>query len=259
MKINNLNVNKEFLKKMSKRTISLALAATTLLGLTSCNNKGKEEKEIGYNVSSSLVGTKDGLYTYVVDRSNFYSENYDFNNTIRTLNFAKVESSEQYGTNFLNDKTSAFYRENIKIVLPDSYSMYNTNEWLNSDNFDYTLKYQKISELAGVTYDVISSSMSAKRDLDTKVVLPEGKKEFKEGDTISSKAIYYDGQLISYYQDGVGSECENVKNAIIGDANSAICSITNYYNLNDTIDISYEELYNYQDDLNNKKVNKKTL
>ena len=168
----------------------------------------------------------------------------------------KRKESEVYGTTFFNDKTSAFYRENVKIVLPDSYSMYNTNEWLSKDNFDYTLKYEKVRELAGESYDVITSSMEAKRDLETKVALPEGQKEFMEGDTINSKAIYHDGQLIAYYQDGVGSECENVKNALIGDANNAIGSITSYYNLSDNIDITFQELYHYQDDMNKNYKNK---
>ena len=253
MKISNLSVNKQFLDKLKTRAISITLITSAILGLASCS-KNQDKEEIGYKVSGSLGA--DGLYTKIVDRSKFYSDNYDFSNTIRTMNFATVSESKVYGTTFFNDKTSAFYRENVKIVLPDSYSMYNTNEWLSIDNFDYTLKYEKVRELAEESYDVITSSMEAKRDLETKVALPEGQKEFMEGDTINSKAIYHDGQLIAYYQDGVGSECENVKNALIGDANNAIGSITSYYNLSDNIDITFQELYHYQDDMNKNYKNK---
>ena len=263
MLIKNFNVNKQFFNDLAKRTTACALITTMLLCTTACGKKEKDNSnEIGFNVTSSTWSNDIGLYNYVINSKGLHSEKYDFEDTIRHINFAKVSELEEYNSkNIIKRKTDGFYRAAVKMIWPDCYSkLYTSPAWLASHNFHYEIKYEKLDELSGNSYVVVYSSMTARRDLDTGLyMISDGQKEIKKGDNMSSIAIYYEGELVAYKQTGVGSECNNVLEGTIGDVDLALKKVSQFENLTESKEMTDKELYDYQDQINGKQIEKKLI
>ena len=74
-----------------------------------------------------------------------------------------------------------------------------------------------------------------------------------EGDTLSSRAIYYEGELVAYKQTGAGSESQNVIDGTIGDVDLALSTVEDYGLLDETEVVNEEEINDIEDSLNEKE------
>ena len=137
------------------------------------------------------------------------------------------------------------------MIKPDCYSLYGDVSWIHG--FNMSIDRKEIST-EWSTYVVIDYSMTAKRDLDLNIdLLPAEYKEFNEGDTLSSRAIYYEGELVAYKQTGAGSESQNVIDGTIGDVDLALSTVEDYGLLDETEVVNEEEINDIEDSLNEKE------
>ena len=229
------------------------LGVATSLAVSSSACSKNEEEKIGFQIENEINNLdNNGLYEYLVDYSGLESQNYDFSDNFNSKSFAKVDSEEIHGTSFWNEKSSAYYRQNLVLIWPDCYSLYDITPWLRESNFDLDLKYEQLKLLNGPKFLVIYSSITAKRKLNLigKDILNSDKLEFLSGDNISSTAIYYEGELVAFKQTGVGSDCENVQKAIVGDVDIALNKISQLGLLKKSEKISLDDLLVYQEELN---------
>ena len=221
----------EKLRKIKKGALALSLAVSMTAGMTGCGQKSDDATPLTELASNDDA---DDLEYYNIDITKLESEKHDFKSNFYPVRMAQVVEKEEYGTNFFNDRMAGFYNKNLKYVWPEAYATYST-AWLNSGNFDFTLVVEKLDELdSSNEYIIYRSSMTAKRDLHSVSVntpLLPGQRYIEEGDTISSVAIFLDDELIGYTQTGIGSDCENVQNAIKGDVDGAL---TRVYNIDKT-------------------------
>ena len=232
-----------------------------MVSFAGCSKNNNKSDEIGYIVETT---TDSDLYTHVINTRGFYSDKYNFGESINCVEFAKVIETEEYDSRkIINDKTDAFYRENLKLVWPDCYNTFDSTYWTKQNSFDMSIKSEKIKTTGDSEYIVINSSMTAKRNLDNGINLyRDGQKQIKKGDNFSSTAIYYNNELVAYKQTGAGSECANVKQATIGDVDKALSTIKEAGILSETKEISAQDLYNKEDELSNAEINtdsKKTI
>lgn len=251
-------MKKEEFKKLRTKLIALALAAGVGCSMNGCGKNSEEKvEEIGYLVECTDLPWQEGLYTYVINLEGLESENYDFDDAVHGIRFAKVNEKEEHGTTLSNDMTTAYYRDSLKMVWPSCFEQYGMN-WFNDSNFACTYIVENVSEYEGSSYTIARSSMTVKRDL-----IPIGKKSaeaktLKEGDNMSSVAIYYGDELVAYKQTGVGSDCENVIESTVGDVDLALSKVSDLGLLVETKLVDSKELYDLQEELNdNKKI--KTL
>ena len=247
-------MKKENLKALKVRLLALAMAATVTATMSGCS-KSKETKNefVGFSVQSSSFDTENGLYSHVINVKGLESEKYDYSSSLRTIRLAKIDEEIVYGTNIFNEQTTAFYRDKMILKWPECYSVYGI-AWFNRSNFDCEIKIQKLKECAGSEYIVQYSSITAKRDFDLNVsMLGNGQNFIYKGDNMSSIAIFHNDELVAYKQTGVGSECENVMNATIGDVDIALNTIEDLDLLEETVELSYMDLYEYQEKLNESK------
>lgn len=232
------------MKERTKRIVALGALLTTLLTVNGCsNNKDTSDSEIGYIVEATTDDQEREVYSYIIDNDKLVSTK---NNLPKGKMIVKVVEREEYGTTFFNKMTAEFYAQNLRIVLPDSYRSYDKIDWYNSSNFDIQLICEKLqTRNSSKPYVVISSFMTAKKYLyDGEFIQPNEKKYFQEGDNMSSIAIYYDDELVGFKQMGVGSECENVTSAMIGDVDLALSLIE------ESKVVSSSELLEIEDGLN---------
>ncbi len=214
------------MKERTKRIVALGTLLTTLLTVSGCSNSHKKasDSSTGYIVETIEENQENEVYSYVIDNDGLVSSK---NNLPEGIYAVKVVEKEEYGTNFLNEMTAAFYSENLRIVLPDIYSSYDSIGWYSSSNFDIQIICEKLeTRNSSKPYVIVSSSMTAKRYLFAgSLMLTNGQKYFHKGDNMSSIAIYYDDELVAFKQMGVGSECKNVASATIGDVDLALSPI----------------------------------
>lgn len=234
------------MKEKTKRIVAWGALLTILLTVNGCSDKkDKSDDNIGYIVEATTDEQDDEIYSYIIDNDKLVSTE---NRLPEGKQLAKVVEREEYGTNFFNKMTAAFYSQNLRIVLPDSYSSYDSIGWYSSSNFDIQIICEKLETSNSESYVVVSSFMTAKRYLfDGEYILINGKEYFQEGDNIASIAIYYNDELVGFKQMGVGSDCENVKQAIIGDADMALIPVE------DLKTVTVDELQEIEDTLNQKE------
>lgn len=241
----NLKINKEKFKGLKKGIAMLSLATSLAMVSTGCSKEVKEE-EVGYEVMTNDSETPE-LYSYVIDERGFESEKYDFDD-FDPLYLAKVQNEEIYD---FSNKALGFFRKNMVMIKPDCYSLYDNVSWIHG--FNMSIDRKEIST-EWATYVVIDYSMTAKRDLDLNIdLLPAEYKEFNEGDTLSSRAIYYEGELVAYKQTGAGSESQNVIDGTIGDVDLALSTVEDYGLLDETEVIDEGKLHDIEDSLNEKE------
>jgi len=245
------------MNNITKKITSLGVLMTMLVTASGCSNsKDTKTNIIGYNVESSTDKRQDGLYSHIINTNGLVSSKYNFS-SLNNINFVKVTEVEEYGTNIKNEKTTAFFRENIHLVLPDCFGSYTSPAWFNNtSNFDMQIRCEKLEDGGfGNPYIVVYSSITAKRDLYTgQTIFKDGQDIIHKGDNLSSVAIYYDGELVAFKQTGVGSECENVKQATIGNVDLALTTVK----LDETKTVTYNELNKMENSLNEEE-NIKTL
>ena len=242
----NLKINKEKFKGLKKGIAMLSLATSLAIVSTGCSKETKEE-EIGYEVMTNDSETPE-LYSYVIDERGFESENYSFGD-FEPLSLAKVQNEEIYD---FSNKSLGFFRKNMVMIKPDCYSLYGDVTWING--FNMSIDRKEIST-GWSTYVVIDYSMTAKRDLDDIRIrlLPAEYKLINKGDTLSSRAIYYEGELVAYKQTGAGSESQNVIDGTIGDVDLALSTVEDYGLLDETEVVNEEEINDIEDYLNEKE------
>ena len=237
-------MNNKINNKAKRVLVGMLSSVLILSGMLRCG-KQDENNIVGYNVETSDNVNENGFYFYVINTKGFESDKNDFSDTSNNIILAKVSEREEYGTNLRGEQTISFYREALKLVWPECFNSYDVDTVL--PNFDIEVKFEKLVDGSSFspTYIVIYSSITAKEDLD----LEDGQKLIKKGDNMSSVAIYYNG-LVAFKQTGVGSECENVKAATVGDLDLALSTVSNYGLLIETESISYEELNEIEKELN---------
>ena len=241
----NLKINKDKLKGLKRGIAMLSLATSLAMVSTGCSKETKEE-EIGYEVMTNDSETPE-LYSYVIDERGFESENYSFGD-FELLSLAKVVSEEKYDA---SNKATGFFRKNMVMIKPECYSLYGEASWING--FDMSIDRKEIST-GWSTYDVVDYSMTAKSDLNLNIdLLPAEYKEINEGDTLSSRAIYYEGELVAYKQTGAGSESQNVIDGTIGDVDLALSTVEDYGLLDETEVVVERQLHDIEDSINDKE------
>lgn len=259
MKINKEN---DLLKNKRKKLGILALATSAAILMSGCGKSNKTvSEEVGYLVETENLEDYNGLYSYIIDVNGLESKKQDYTSGLSSIepkNFAKVIDTKEYGTDFSNEMSSAFYWKNIIIVWPDCYSLYNNNFYKGTASFDYDLKIETLQEYFGEKYTVVYSSATAKKDLKLgdAYLLTDDKKALYKGDNMSSIAIYKDNELIAYKQTGVGSDCKNVKESLKGNVDLALSTVKDSGLLSETKEITYDDLYVQQEELNNQKIKK---
>lgn len=238
----------------AKRILAGIVAGTLIsTGMSGCGKKVQNENDnvVGYSVETSDNLSEIGLYSYIINTKGFESDNYIFSSSNNSINLVKVSDREEYSTNSRKEQTIDFYRDSLKLVWPECFSFYNVESILS--NFDIEVKYEKLVDgsSSSPTYIVVYSSITAKNDLVVEDLssLGDGQQLIKTGDNMASIAIYYDG-LVAFKQTGVGSDCENVKEATIGDVDLALSTVFNYGLLEKSESISYEELNEIEKQLN---------
>lgn len=242
-----------FSSVLKKRVLPVVLVGGIAIGLININ-KGRNQSEVnGYNVEESSNYRSAGQYSYLIDTSCIETENVE-----DRINFAQIiETEDKSSSSWKTSFTSNFYTSNIMVILPDEYAGYASTVF-GKDNFDIIYTSNVYQTLQGEIYTVIKTEYSAKRYLDLEGINvyeleAMGLKEFQEGDILGSTIVYYQGQMVAFDQYGVGSTAENVKSAMIGDADSLVTEVT----LDASVDVTLTELDEIEYSLNQEKT--KTL
>lgn len=117
----------------------------------------------------------------------------------------------------------------MRIVWPEDYNWYLDEYYypsgiINSGNFDFEIKEMKLQEIDGKEYDVIFLKMTSKKEIFTRVLMRNeiNTPIIHQGDSISSVAIYFKGELIGFKQYGIGCYNANVINSFVGDIDKAL-------------------------------------
>lgn len=248
------------LKRLKNRVLAGLLATTMLVSMSGCskNREDSAPRDVGFLVegTSNVCNDCNGLYSYIINRNGLESAYYDFSSSSRDVSLAKVVKKEVYNRK-CNNQTSKFYKDNMKLLLPDNYARYglsiSDSSWFNASNFDFEFILEEVEELNGCSYTICYSNATATRDL---VSADDGliaRQYFiNKGDSFSSVAIYFRGELVGFKQSGVGSNSNNIINATVGDMDLALSTLEEQQLLSDTMKVNYDELCEYQDCLNEK-------
>ncbi len=247
----NFRLNQEKLQELKKKVKLVTLAAGIAIIATGCTKKENDFQEIGYEIVSETDDTSE-LYSYIVNTHGFENENIVFSE-LDPISLYQVTEEENYNQ---NNKATGFFIKYMRIVWPDCFSLYDTAYRING--FDFQIQARKLSDTNGISpIVVVHSSMTAKRDLNLNVTfLDSDQKEIKKGDTLSSTAIYYNGELVAYQQTGAGSDSQNVIDATVGDVDLALSTVEDYNLLRETEIIDLSDLKELENALNEKENNK---
>ena len=232
------------LKGLRNRLAVVALATGLTFTGSGCEKDENAGEEIGYSLMSDS-GSIAGLYTYIINGHGLESNKYHFDDDF--IRLMKVSEKEEYDN---SDKTTAFFRENIKMVWPDCFAL--DNHPAVAGAFDMNLELEKLTTTTMTSFTVVNSSMTAKHDIDPGTqILVNGQQEIKKGDTLTSTAIYYEGELVAYQQTGAGSDSQNVIDATKGDVSIALQTVSEYGLLSTTETVDYQEFNEIESSLVN--------
>ncbi len=232
------------LKGLRNRLAVVALATGLAFTESGCAKDKSGGKEVGYNLITDS-GRTSGLYTYIINGQGLESNKYHFDDDF--IRLMKVSEKEEYHN---NDKTTAFFRENINMVWPDCFAL--DNHPAVAEAFDMNLELEKLTTTTMTSFTVVNSSMTAKHDIDSGTqILINGQQEIKKGDTLTSTAIYYEGELVAYQQTGAGSNSQNVLDATKGDVSIALQTVSEYGLLSATEAVDYQEFNEIESSLVN--------
>ncbi len=252
-----MHINWKKFKEFKKSATALVLATTMMVSFAGCSQKEKIEEDIGY-----MIETENGeeVYPYIINLHELHNEKYHLESTLYPICFARVKDSEEYiirkSIKGSNKKDSV--RE---LIWPDCFASYSYPEWINAHYFDMNIKVDKI-ELCNCSnnIEIIYTSITAKNDLTNNIhAYSIGQRPIRKGDNMSSVAIFFEGELSAYKQMGVGSDCENVVNATIGDVDKALCDVKDIFALNEAKQVTPDELEKMEKDLDLIEINKKLI